>query len=140
VSAVDLVLVTLAFLCLVFAGLYLLARRIENYGIVDIAWSYSFAALAGFYACAGSGSPMRRLVIATLAALWSVRLGTHLAGRVIGHHPEEDSRYQQLRLDWAANFASKMFGFFQLQAVSVVILGAAFLIACLNPTPSLHPL
>ena len=42
--------VALAGLCAVFALFYLLARRIENYGIVDIVWSYAFAALAAFYA------------------------------------------------------------------------------------------
>jgi steroid 5-alpha reductase family enzyme len=140
VSAVYLVSVALIFLCLVFAGLYVLARHIENYGIVDIAWSYAFGALAIFYAVAGSGWSVRRMVIATLATIWSVRLGTHLAIRVIGHHPVEDSRYQQLRRDWAANFGAKMFGFFQLQAVSVAVLGVAFLIVCLNPAPALHPL
>jgi steroid 5-alpha reductase family enzyme len=45
----------------------------------------------------------------------------------------------QLRRDWAGNFATKMFGFFQLQAVSVVLLGVAFFIVCLNPSPRLHP-
>ena len=32
-----------------FALVFLLARRIDNYGIVDVAWSYAFAGLA---ACA----------------------------------------------------------------------------------------
>jgi len=33
-----------------------------------------------------------------------------------------------------------MFGFFQLQAFSVVVLAAAFALACLNPAPALQPL
>ena len=116
------------------------ARRIDNYGIVDIAWSYAFGALAVFYALVGPGWPVRRALIAAMAGLWSARLGTHLAVRVLGHHPVEDGRYQQLRRDWAGSFAVKMAGFFQLQAVSVVLLGAAFLLACLNPARALHPL
>ena len=32
-----------------------------------------------------------------------------------------------------------MFGFFQLQAISVVALGVAFLLAAQNPSPALHP-
>jgi steroid 5-alpha reductase family enzyme len=57
VSALALILTALAALCLAFALLYWLARRIDNYGIVDIAWSYAFAALATFYALAGPGWP-----------------------------------------------------------------------------------
>lgn len=139
-TATLLILSALAGLCAVFALCYALARRIDNYGIVDIAWSYAFALLAIFYAVFASGWPMRRALIATLAVLWSLRLGTHLSRRVMGHHPVEDGRYVQLRRDWAGNFAPKMFGFFQLQAVSVVLLGLAFFISCLNPTPQLHPL
>jgi steroid 5-alpha reductase family enzyme len=126
--------------CLLFAALFFAARRVNNYGIVDIAWSYAFALLAVFYAVAADGWLPRRALIAAMAVLWSLRLGTHLAIRVVGHHPLEDGRYQQLRRDWSHHFTLKMFGFFQLQALSVVLLGAAFLLAARNPRPSLHPL
>lgn len=137
-SALFLLLTALAGLCAGFALLYAVARRIDNYSIVDIAWSYAFALLAVFYAAAGPGWPLRKALIAAMATLWSLRLGTHLYRRVMGHHPVEDGRYVQLRQDWAGNFAAKMFGFFQLQAASIVLLGAAFLIVCLNPAPELH--
>jgi steroid 5-alpha reductase family enzyme len=75
-----------------------------------------------------------------MVTLWSLRLGTHLYRRVMGHHPVEDGRYVQLRQDWAGNFTTKMFGFFQLQAASVVLLGSGFLISALNPEPRLHAL
>jgi steroid 5-alpha reductase family enzyme len=140
VNALPLFILTLAALCVAFALLYLTARRIDNYGIIDIAWSYAFGAMAAFYALAGPGWPVRRALIAALAVVWSLRLGTHLFVRVMSHHPVEDGRYVQLRQDWAANFAPKMFGFFQMQAASVVLLSVAFLAACLNPTPALHPL
>ncbi|MDI1319513.1 MAG: DUF1295 domain-containing protein [bacterium] len=139
-SALLLILSALVGLCVVFAGCYMLARHINNYGIVDIVWSYAFALLALFYAGFAPGWPGRKTLIATMAALWSLRLGTHLYRRVMGHHPVEDGRYVQLRQDWAGNFAPKMFGFFQLQAASVVLLGLAFFIVCLNPAPRLHPL
>ena len=139
-NAALLLLTATAALCLIFAAVFLIARRIDNYGIVDIAWSYAFAALAAFYALAGSGWPVRRALIGTLACLWSLRLGTHLYVRVMGHHPVEDGRYLALRQRWAANFTREMFKFFQMQAVSVVLLGAAFLVASINPRPTLHPL
>lgn len=127
-------------LCGMFALLYLQARALDNYGIVDVAWAYTFALLAGFFAMAGAGWGPRRILIGTLAALWSLRLGTHLLRRVATHHPVEDGRYVQLRRDWAGNFGPKMFGFFQLQAVSVVLLGQIFLWPAWNATPAFHPL
>lgn len=139
-TAPLLILSALAGLCLIFALFYFLAARLNNYGIVDIVWSYAFAVLAIFYAVGGSGWPLRRGLIATLASLWSLRLGTHLYRRVMNHHPIEDGRYQQLRKNWAGNFPAMMFGFFQLQALSVVVLAAAFALACLNPAPALQPL
>jgi steroid 5-alpha reductase family enzyme len=139
VNTLSLALVALTGLCVAFAALYFVARRMENHGIVDIAWSYAFGAIAGFYAWFASGWPVRRMLVAGMAIVWSVRLGTHLFIRVMSHHPTEDGRYRQLRRDWAANFATKMFGFFQMQAVSVVILGAAFLVTAINPAPALHP-
>lgn len=127
-------------LCAAFALCYLLARRLDNYGVVDVAWSYAFAALAATYALAGAGWPVRRALLAAMVCVWSLRLGTHLAIRVASHHPTEDARYAQLRRDWAGNFPAKMFGFFQLQAVSVIVLGLAFLVSTAHATPRLHPL
>ncbi len=129
-----------AALCIGFVLLYLLARRLNNYGIVDIAWSYAFAALAAFYAFAGQGWPVRRALVAAMVCIWSLRLGTHLFVRVVRHHPTEDTRYAQLRRDWAARFHPMMFGFFQLQAISVVVLGTAFLLTVQNASRQLHVL
>jgi steroid 5-alpha reductase family enzyme len=132
--------VALAGLCAVFGAAYLLARRINNYGIVDIVWSYTLGLTGVFYALAGPGWSPRRILIGVLAAGWSLRLGTHVAVRVIGHHPQEDSRYRQLRKSWAGRFAAMMAGFFQLQAASVVLLAGPFLFAAFNPVPAFHPL
>jgi steroid 5-alpha reductase family enzyme len=120
-------------LCAVFAIVYAVARAIDNYGIVDIAWSYAFAALAISYALFGAGWPVRRAMVAALVTVWSLRLGTHLLVRIAKKHPVEDGRYVQLRKDWAAAFNAKMAGFFQMQALSVVLLGFPFLAACSNP-------
>jgi len=135
-----LILSALAGLCALFAALYLLARRIDNYGIVDVAWSYAFALLAGYYALFAPGWLPRRVLVAALAAVWSLRLGTHLLRRVAGHHPVEDGRYVQLRRDWVGNFGPKMAGFFQMQAASVVLLGIPFLLPMLNSSNEFHPL
>lgn len=139
-TIVPLLILSTLGLCALFALVYLLARRIDNYGIVDIAWSYAFAGIATFYALFGTGWIFRRALIGAMAIVWSLRLGTHLYRRVMGHHPEEDSRYRQLREDWSGNFGPKMFGFFQMQAVSVVILAAPFLLASRHAAPAFQPL
>ena len=132
--------VATALLCLLFVGVYLLARRLNNYGIVDVAWSYAFTVVAFVYGFAGSGTLSRRIVLTSLVTLWSVRLGTHLYVRVMSHHPVEDGRYQLLRRDWAHDFDRKMFGFFQMQAVSVVVLSAPLLVALNHRAPAWHAL
>jgi steroid 5-alpha reductase family enzyme len=51
---------------------------------------------------------------------------------VQAHHPEEDGRYAEMRERWRGSLSRKMFGFFEIQAVSVVILGLPFLFAVSN--------
>ena len=106
-----------------------LALRINNLGIVDIAWSYAFAPVAIFFAATTHGNPTRRWLIAGMATLWSLRLGTHLYFRVMGHHPQEDVRYAKMREKWGNNLKSQVLIFFELQAVLIVLLSAPFLIA-----------
>jgi steroid 5-alpha reductase family enzyme len=127
-----------AFLGLAFAATYARARRMENYGIVDIVWSYAFGALAVFYAATLHGWAPRRWLMAAIVVIWSTRLGTHLYRRVMSHHPEEDRRYTEMRTRWSENFAAKMFTFYQQQAFSVLLLGLPFFLIALNPAPSLH--
>ncbi len=120
------------FAMVLMAAVWLISRRINNAGIVDIAWSAGFAPMAIFYAADGTGDISRRIVIAGMATLWSLRLGAHLWVRVWRLHPEEDRRYRQLRAEWGAHAGWKMFGFFQLQGVLLVALSVPFLVASLN--------
>ncbi len=119
----------LALCCIVFAAFYRVARRLDNYGVVDIVWSYAFGLVALLYAALAAGWAPRRALVAALVAIWSARLGTYLYRRVMSHHPEEDGRYKEMRVRWAKNFAAEMFKFYQFQAVSVVILATPFLLA-----------
>ena len=131
-SPVVLAVWALAGLCLCFLALYFVARGLNNYGVVDVGWSYAFGVVAAFYAVESAGWASRRALVAAMAVLWSARLGTHLLIRVAHLHPEEDGRYKQLRHEWGSKFASRMAGFFQMQAASVVLLAIPFLAACGN--------
>jgi steroid 5-alpha reductase family enzyme len=139
-SALQLSITALAALCAAFGLVYALAHWIDNYGIVDIAWSYSFGLLALFCSMLGAGWPVRRAMIAAMVTVWSLRLGTHLLVRIARKHPEEDGRYGQLRREWGDRFTLKMAGFFQMQALSVVLLGIPFVAACMNAETSLKAL
>lgn len=139
-SPVPLIVLALAALCALAGLLWLLGRRLERYDIADVARAYAFAPLAVFYAWFGPGWYLRRFMLAALVVLWSVRLGSHLLKRTAARHPREDGRYTQRRQAWAANFAPRMLAFFQLQAVSVVLLGITFLPSMFNTAPRFHRL
>lgn len=136
--ALTFLVVALVFLCVAFAVLWAVCRWVDNYGLVDAGWALAFAAVAVFYAWYGPGWFLRNFTIAALAVLWSVRLGSHLFTRALRHHPAEDGRYAQLRKDWAGNLDWRMFGFFQLQALSVILLSLPFLLPALNRTVNFH--
>ncbi len=114
---------------------WLLSRRLNNAGIVDIAWSAGFAPVAVLYGLGAGGWGPRRWLIGGMVVLWSTRLGWYLYVRVIGHHPVEDRRYAALRAEWGREVDRKMFGFFQLQGALLVVLSVPFLLASRNPSP-----
>ncbi len=125
----------LALCCALFAACFRLARRLDNYGVVDVLWSYAFGLVALLYAALAAGWGPRRALLASLIVLWSARLGVYLHRRVMSHHPVEDGRYREMRTRWAANFSAEMFKFYQLQAASVVLLATPFLLALGRPEP-----
>jgi steroid 5-alpha reductase family enzyme len=139
-STLLIIAIAAAALGLLFAGTFALARRMDNFGIVDITWSYAFGALAVFYAATLPGWAPRRWVFAAIVVIWSLRLGTHLYVRVMSHHPEEDRRYTEMRTRWAESVTCKMFVFYQQQAFSVIVLGLPFLLVARNPATAFHPL
>ena len=136
----GLLLCTTGFACLLMLAVWALALRIKNLGIVDIAWSYSFLPIAIFYALMTQGDPMRRWLVAGMAVLWSLRLGTHVAIRVIRAHPHEDVRYGKFRGEWKSKLKSISFWFFQMQALSIGALSTVFLLPCLNSRTGITPL
>ena len=126
------VLLTWAFASVLMALVWFISYRIKNAGIVDIAWSLAFAPIAILYALCGPGWETRRWLIGGMAAIWSLRLGLHVAVRVIKLHPHEDPRYLEFREKWKKNLQLKLFVFFQVQALSVAALSAPFLLAAWN--------
>jgi steroid 5-alpha reductase family enzyme len=135
-TALHLVAIGGALVGAMMFALWLLHLRLGNASVVDPGWAYGLAIVAASYALLGPGYPPRRWLVAAMAAIWGLRLGTYLLLRIIGQ-PEE-GRYQQLRREWGRNIALKFLIFFEFQAVLDVFLSLPFLLAVLNPEPALH--
>jgi steroid 5-alpha reductase family enzyme len=116
---------------------WVVAKRLRNAGVVDVSWAGGFCLLVVVYALFAGGDPLRRLLIAFMVALWSLRLATHLFFRV-SDSPKEDARYTRLRERWGADADRRMFGFFLFQGLLQFVLSIPFLVICLNRTPELR--
>ncbi len=127
-----LLLLATGFAVSLMIAIWVLALRVNNLGIVDVAWSLGFLPITLGFALLAHGDPVRRALVAGMAGLWSLRLGVHIAVRVRAHHPQEDVRYAQLRKEWGARLKAKTFWFFQFQAGLLAALATVFLIPCLN--------
>ena len=129
---IPLLLIVAGYAVILMVGIWALALWLDNLGIVDIAWGYSFTPIAILGATLGHGDPTRKWLIAGLTALWSLRLGTHLFIRVASHHPKEDTRYAKMREKWKNRFKLQVLLFFEIQAVLVVVLSIPVLMICEN--------
>jgi steroid 5-alpha reductase family enzyme len=123
--------------CIIMALVWLWSYKIKNAGVVDIFWSYNFPVIAIILLLFAPGFETRKLLLCGMVILAGLRLGTHLATRILKHLHEEEPRYKQIREDWGANADKKMFGFFQMQAISNVLLAIPFFISAMNTTPQL---
>jgi len=122
------------------ALVWLWSYKIKNAGVVDIFWSYNFPVIAIILLLFAPGFESRKILLCGMVVIAGLRLGTHLAVRIVKHLREEEPRYAQIRKDWGANADKKMFGFFQMQAISNILLGIPFFISMMNTKPELSPL
>ncbi len=115
---------------------WLIQLKNKNAGLVDITWSYNFAFLAYLFFIFSEGFYDRKVLIASMVFIWSVRLGTYLYQRNVGK--PEDARYAKLREDWGANANFKMLQFFYLQGLLNVVLAFPILLIMQNKLEDLH--
>jgi steroid 5-alpha reductase family enzyme len=115
-------------MALVMSLVWFVQWRTGNAGIVDVTWTWGVGALGLCFATfVADGDTWRRAIIAVLTAVWSLRLGGHLLVRVMSH--SEDGRYKQLKADWGEAAQSRMFWFFQSQAIGAVVFAVPMLVA-----------
>ncbi len=123
------------FLSVAMAVAWLWQKRFGNAGSVDSVWSFAMG--AGGVAAALLPSPStassRQIVVAILVALWSTRLGWHIAAR--SAKDPEDARYAALRKEWGPSFQFRLFWFLQIQAAAAALLVLSMGLAAHNQAP-----
>ncbi len=121
-------------LFVLFTGLWLVQRRTNDAGVVDVGWAAGLGLLAALHAVVGAGPWERRLLVGAMATLWSLRLALHLLfDRIVGK--PEDGRYQALRAAWGERQQPYLFLFFQAQALLDVVLAVPFAVAMSGAAP-----
>lgn len=118
---------------------WLVFLKTDNAGWVDAFWSFGLGGVALALALAGPGATLRRGLLGALGVLWALRLGIHLARRVL-REPHEDGRYTEIRQRWGGNIRLKFLGFFLFQGLFNVVLAAPFLLLARDASPGLAPL
>ena len=127
----------LAIPMVMMAGVWVMARVLNNAGIVDIFWSYGFIPVALAGAVLGTGDATRSFVLVLMVTIWAARLGTYLLIRVAKHHPEEDGRYAALRQGFPNHTWAMFFGFFEAQGVLIALLSVPFVLVFINGAPGM---
>ena len=121
----QLPLVGLIALAALMTILWLIQRRSGDAGIVDVGWTMGVGGLGLLAAATGEGLPERRLLLAAMTGVWSLRLATYLLkDRVLSG--VEDGRYGMLRERWGERTQPLLFFFFQAQALLALILALPF--------------
>ena len=139
-TLITLFIATAAALSLVMACAWSLVTRGAKSGWIDAIWSFALGAAGVAVALAPvegwPAEPQRRLTVAALAAVWSLRLGLHIVARTAGGG--EDPRYTALKEEWAGNWRRRLFVFLQIQAGAALGLAAMIFLAAHNPAPGLR--
>lgn len=129
----------LAAMALIMTVGWLAQRALRNGGWSSVFWAYGTGAACALAALAPfSTEPhavWRRIMVATMAAVWAVRLGTYVTLRVV-RADTEDLRYVILRSKWGAGFQKRMYGQMIAQAPVSAVLGLCILIAARDNHPA----
>lgn len=111
-----------------------------NSGWVDVSWTLGVGAVAVVAALTPLGPSLwpgwRQVLVASLVAVWSLRLGLHILART--RSVGDDPRYRQLSAEWGAQASRRMFWFLQSQAAVGIILVISIVLAAQNPNPALR--
>lgn len=126
-------------LCLLMAGAWVVQQRTGNSGWVDTIWTFSLGIVgvgSALWPIAGAAPNPRQWLVAALVAIWSLRLGTHIAIRTSAI--SDDPRYAAYAREWGPDAPRRMFIFLQNQALGTIPLVFAIFVAARFPAESLR--
>lgn len=117
------------------ASAWYVQRVTGSSGWVDTIWSLSVGLGGVAAALMPSDVPLdgRRVAVIVIVAIWSLRLGLHIAARTRGGG--DDPRYAALIEQWGDDFSARLFWFLQVQALCAFVLVVAIYAAATNPAP-----
>lgn len=137
--AAPLLLVAAAVISATFAVLWLLQLRSRNATSVDVAWAVTIGILSIVAACVASGSLAQRVLAASLAGAWSLRLSWLLVAHRVLTESEEDGRYAALRRLLGKREALGFFFVYQLQALLAIGFATPFVLWTYASTEAISP-
>src|SRR4030088_292912 len=128
-----------ASLSVLMAGAWVVQQRTGNSGWVDTIWAFSLGLVgagSALWPVAGSAPNARQWLVAGLVAIWSLRLGSHIAVRTAGI--TDDPRYAAFARKWGVDSPRKMFVFLQNQGFGSIPLVFAIFVAAHFPSEALR--
>src|SRR5215831_2652539 len=104
---------------------WLIWRVTRNSGWVDTVWTFGLGLIGFLSAVLSYLHPMnlRSGLVGTMAVIWSLRLGLHIAFRTRGI--TDDPRYGKLVREWGPDASRQMFWLLQKQALVSIPLALA---------------
>ncbi len=126
-------------LSVLMAGAWAVQQRTGNSGWVDTIWTFSLGltgAASALWPIAGAEPNPRQWLVAALVAVWSIRLGSHVAVRTAGI--TDDPRYAAFAKEWGVNSPRKMFVFLQNQGFGSIPLVFSIFVAARFPDAALR--
>src|SRR5438552_369081 len=126
-------------LSILMAFAWVVQQRSGNSGWVDTIWTFSLGLVgvgSALWPVAGAAPNIRQWLVAALVAIWSLRLGVHIAIRTAGI--TDDPRYAAFAREWGVDSPRKMFIFLQNQGFGSIPLVFAIFVAARFPGDGLR--
>jgi steroid 5-alpha reductase family enzyme len=126
-------------LSVLMAGAWAVQQRTGNSGWVDTIWTFSLGLVgagSALWPVGGAVPNARQWLVAALVALWSLRLGAHIAARTA--KVTDDPRYAAFAKEWGVDSPRKMFIFLQNQGFGSIPLVFSIFVAARFPADVLR--